>query len=122
MRKPRLTAILVIGLASTAHGENWPNWRGPSAAGVSLETGLPVRWSDTENVAWKAHFRGLGIWLPIVGGTGSSSRPRSAAANRAADILAPGFQREQNSLCAGNNGLILSVQRPCEGPASNRIS
>ena len=61
-------AILVIGLASTARAQNWPSWRGPSSAGVSTETGLPVRWSDTENIAWKARFRGLGISSPIVWG------------------------------------------------------
>jgi outer membrane protein assembly factor BamB len=50
------------------HAEDWPQWRGPLASGVSTEQGLPVRWSDTENVAWKAPITGLGISSPIVAG------------------------------------------------------
>jgi len=48
--------------------ENWPHWRGPSASGVSGEQQLPDRWSDTENVAWKARLTGVGISSPIVWG------------------------------------------------------
>jgi hypothetical protein len=36
-----------------ARAENWPAWRGPSANGISGETNLPVRWSKTENIAWR---------------------------------------------------------------------
>src|SRR5204863_6962735 len=28
-------------------------WRGPSADGVSRETNLPIKWSKTENIAWR---------------------------------------------------------------------
>jgi outer membrane protein assembly factor BamB len=48
--------------------QNWPQWRGPAASGVSSEARLPERWSDTENVAWKAKLRGLGISSPVVWG------------------------------------------------------
>ena len=33
--------------------ENWPQWRGPSLNGISAEKNLPVKWSTTENIAWK---------------------------------------------------------------------
>ena len=36
--------------------------------GVSKEAQLPVKWGDTENVAWKAAVNGLGISSPIVWG------------------------------------------------------
>ncbi len=68
MRRLRLAAILFLALMGAAHSENWPNWRGPAATGVSPEKGLPLRWSDTENIAWKAPLRGLGISSPIVWG------------------------------------------------------
>jgi outer membrane protein assembly factor BamB len=58
--------ILIVLLVTSVYGEDWPNWRGPSATGVSPETGLPTQWSTTENVAWKAPVRGLGISSPIV--------------------------------------------------------
>ena len=63
--KLRLLLLIVLG-CTPLHAENWPHWREPSATGVSAETGLPDRWSDTENVAWKSPVRGLGISSPIV--------------------------------------------------------
>lgn len=47
---------------------DWPQWRGPRGTGVTGETNLPVRWSATENVAWKATLAGLGVSTPIVSG------------------------------------------------------
>ena len=47
---------------------SWPHWRGPAASGVSAETGLPLRWSSTDNIAWKAPLGGLGVSSPIVWG------------------------------------------------------
>ena len=44
------------------------SWRGPEATGVSSERTLPIRWSATENVAWKAPIAGVGISTPIVSG------------------------------------------------------
>ena len=67
MRTYALALIIALGVADM-HAENWPHWRGPATTGVSPETGLPERWSDTENVAWKAPVRGLGISSPIVWG------------------------------------------------------
>ena len=66
----RLFAPVVMILMALAplRAENWPHWRGPAATGVSTETGLPERWSDTENIAWKAPVRGLGISSPVVWG------------------------------------------------------
>ena len=48
--------------------EDWPHWRGPGGRGVSTEQKLPIRWSATENVVWKAPIAGLGISTPIVSG------------------------------------------------------
>jgi len=64
--------LVAMGACAVAavhlHAENWPQWRGPSAIGVSSERQLPERWSDTENIAWKARLRGTGISSPIVWG------------------------------------------------------
>jgi len=46
--------------------ESWPGWRGPSGDGTSGEKNLPTRWSNTENVAWKAPIAGEGHSSPIV--------------------------------------------------------
>jgi outer membrane protein assembly factor BamB len=52
--------------APAARAENWPRFRGPSGQGASTETGLPLTWSPTENVAWKAEIPGEGWSSPIV--------------------------------------------------------
>lgn len=58
-------ALLAIGTTAAA---DWPQWRGPHGTGVSPERRLPVHWSATENVAWKAPIAGLGVSSPIVMG------------------------------------------------------
>jgi hypothetical protein len=68
MRRFNLFSVLLLGSMTTLTAENWPNWRGPSSTGVSGEASLPSSWSDTENIAWKATIRGLGISSPIVWG------------------------------------------------------
>jgi outer membrane protein assembly factor BamB len=68
MRRLPWAGSLILLLASAAFAEDWPNWRGPAANGVSSETGLPERWSTAENIAWKTTVRGLGISSPIVWG------------------------------------------------------
>jgi outer membrane protein assembly factor BamB len=57
----------LAGCAAAAPGaDDWPHWRGPHGSGVSAERGVPTRWSETENVAWKARIRGAGVSSPIV--------------------------------------------------------
>jgi outer membrane protein assembly factor BamB len=45
---------------------NWTQFRGPNGGGTSEEPGLPVRWSTTQNVVWKAKIPGRGWSSPIV--------------------------------------------------------
>lgn len=53
MRSPYFLVFALTLLPVAVLGENWPQWRGPTLNGISNERGLPVRWSTTENVAWK---------------------------------------------------------------------
>ena len=64
----RLLAWLMLALlAPLANaGENWPQFRGPSGDGHSDSTGLPVSWSDTENVVWKTPIHDRGWSSPVV--------------------------------------------------------
>ena len=50
----------------TVSAENWPAWRGPAMNGISSETGLPVKWSATENIAWKLPMPGRSGSTPII--------------------------------------------------------
>jgi outer membrane protein assembly factor BamB len=58
-------------MAATAQAD-WPRFRGPSGDGLATRPGgaerigLPVRWSETENVAWKTAIPHLGWSSPVV--------------------------------------------------------
>ena len=52
--------------ATTAWGENWPQWRGPRGNGISAETNLPVTWSPDKNVAWRLPMPGPAGATPVV--------------------------------------------------------
>jgi outer membrane protein assembly factor BamB len=47
--------------------EDWPQFRGPTGQGHSTETGLPIEWSETQNVAWKVQVSG-GWSSPAISG------------------------------------------------------
>ncbi len=57
---------VILASWTTASAENWPNWRGPKNNGISSESNVPVRWSTTENVAWKIPLPGPAGSTPIV--------------------------------------------------------
>ena len=50
--------------------EEWPRWRGPSANGHAgdAEQSYPLKWSATENVAWKTQVPGRGHSTPVISG------------------------------------------------------
>jgi outer membrane protein assembly factor BamB len=48
--------------------EQWGQFRGPGASGVSESTALPDTWSTTENVRWKTAIPGHGWSSPIAWG------------------------------------------------------
>src|SRR2546423_15149153 len=63
---PALFALLIL---APARAENWPMWRGPRLDGVAAENrSFPVKWSDTDNIAWKTPIPGRGHSSPIVWG------------------------------------------------------
>lgn len=62
------TLLLSAMLPLLALGANWPNWRGPKGDGTSAETGLPLRWSTTENVTWKLAMPDVTGSTPVVWG------------------------------------------------------
>ena len=65
--KAVMTMVLTLGSVSLG-AENWPQWRGPTLNGASAETGLPLRWSKTENIAWKLAMPAWSGSTPIVWG------------------------------------------------------
>jgi outer membrane protein assembly factor BamB len=66
-----LTRGLMICLlaACVAQGEeNWPQFRGPKGDGHSDAKGLPLTWSETENVKWKTPISGKAWSSPVIWG------------------------------------------------------
>ncbi len=69
--KPKLvllSAFLLTLSAASRAGENWPQFRGPTGQGFADATGLPVTWSETENVKWKTPLKGKAWSSPVVWG------------------------------------------------------
>jgi outer membrane protein assembly factor BamB len=54
--------------AAARGGENWPEFRGPNGDGRSDAVGLPVRWSETDNVRWKVAIHDKGWSSPVIWG------------------------------------------------------
>lgn len=61
-----LCGALLLVRSSEVRGENWPQWRGPRGDGISSETNLPVKWSKTENIAWRVALPGPAGASPVV--------------------------------------------------------
>lgn len=61
-----LCAVLFI--VTTARGEDWPQFRGPTGLGHTSQTSLPVKWggAENENLLWKSPLVGEGHASPIV--------------------------------------------------------
>ena len=72
--KPRLNRLMLVcglGLAAAgaaSGGEHWPSYRGPTDQGHSDAADLPLRWSESENVAWKTPIPGKAWSSPVVWG------------------------------------------------------
>ena len=64
----RIGATILLAFATLtvqATAEDWPQFRGPNATGISSSKNLPVKFSATEKVLWSAEL-GPGIACPIV--------------------------------------------------------
>ncbi len=62
----RCCFLLVLLVCRGASCEDWPQFGGPGAKGISSEKGIPVSWSGKKNVAWKFRLPGSGWSSPVV--------------------------------------------------------
>ena len=58
--KPLLLFFLLVLV------QDWPQFRGPTGQGYSEERGLPLTWSEGENVRWKIEIPGKGWSSPAI--------------------------------------------------------
>lgn len=61
-------AGLAATLAQAAEDLNWPQYRGPRGDGHTTSTGLPLHWSETENVMWQTPIPGKAWASPVIWG------------------------------------------------------
>lgn len=66
MNRVLCIGTVLLASAGSLYAENWPAWRGPTHDGVSTEKEIPIRWSATENIAWKVELPGPGGATPVV--------------------------------------------------------
>jgi outer membrane protein assembly factor BamB len=68
MTRALATGMVVVAAVATLSGADWPQWRGPALNGVSTTTGLAIKWSTTDNIAWKIPMPGRSGSTPIIWG------------------------------------------------------
>ncbi len=61
--------LLCLGISASTQAASaapWNQFRGPNGDGLSDATNLPVKWSETENIAWKTPIHGRAWSSPVV--------------------------------------------------------
>ncbi len=68
LRTPLFACIAVLTHLNvlTLFAHDWPEFRGPTGQGHSPAKDVPIRWSATENVAWKTTIPGGGWSSPVL--------------------------------------------------------
>ena len=62
-----LALCLILAVAGSAGGgENWTSYRGPTDQGHADGADLPVRWSESQNIAWKTPVPGKAWSSPVI--------------------------------------------------------
>ena len=63
-----LTALSTLSAVAAVYAGDWPQFRGPTGQGHAPDGAVPLTWSETENVAWKAPVPGRGWSSPVIAG------------------------------------------------------
>ena len=98
MNPIRLIAAALFFLSTLAlHAEDWPQFRGPGGEGHSIERGLPIEWSESQNILWKTAIAGRGWSSPVIAGgrvwlTSSTDKQGDASLRLLAFNVASGRQ------------------------------
>jgi outer membrane protein assembly factor BamB len=64
----RILFVFLLTSFVTHGADNWPQFRGPDGNGRSDARGLPLHWSETENVVWKTPIHDRGWSSPVIYG------------------------------------------------------
>jgi len=61
-----VTFLAIVILVPATQGADWASFRGPTGDGISTASKLPLKWSASENVAWKTPIKGQGWSSPVL--------------------------------------------------------
>ncbi|MBN2477367.1 MAG: PQQ-binding-like beta-propeller repeat protein [Pirellulales bacterium] len=100
LRRFVFRSILIwLAAIGASVADDWPQFRGPGGQGHAAATGLPLHFSESENVAWKVPVVGRGFSSPVVLGdqiwmttaheeaASAEEAERRTEGNRIADLL-----------------------------------
>ncbi len=58
--------LILAALWHAKASDRWPEFRGADGTGLSDATGLPIHWSEQENIRWKTPIHDKGWSSPVV--------------------------------------------------------
>ncbi|MCA9177322.1 MAG: PQQ-like beta-propeller repeat protein [Planctomycetales bacterium] len=61
-------ALVLTATATSVEAQHWNQFRGPQADGRIAASGVPLKWSEQEHVAWKTKVHGRAWSSPVVWG------------------------------------------------------
>lgn len=67
-RNAYLGVSILLTIASTVMGQEWPRFRGPNGLGISDARTIPATWTD-KDYRWRVEVPGIGYSSPVVSGT-----------------------------------------------------
>ena len=115
-------ASVGFGADSTSSAKDWPQFRGPGALGRSETKGVPLTWSDEQNVVWKTPLPGPGASSPITFGKRIFLTCHTGYATSPAE---PGdlskLQRHLLCLNLADGKLLWNTPVPADLPEQERI-
>ncbi len=96
-----------IVLPSPGAEKQWPCFRGPTGQGIVLDTNIPLKWSETENVLWRVKLPGRGNSSPVVWGGKLFVTAESETRPDDAPLLAKDTAPDRLLMCFGTDGKLL---------------
>jgi outer membrane protein assembly factor BamB len=110
MLRRTLLCVLLPALPALGAPDDWPRWRGPFDTGMARGD-APLRWSDSENVAWKTPIPGRGFSSPVI--WGDRLFLTTAVPERAPEAPEPARRGPGGGVAAGvpHRFLVMAIDR-----------
>ncbi len=119
MKKALLLSLLGFVFYSQVQASegDWTRFRGPLGSGVSADASIPLRFSESENIAWKVDLPGEGASSPVVWG----QRIFLTSFTREGSGGTANLKRQVLCLEKANGREIWRVDIPAELPEQEKI-